>query len=58
MLMRPWLRGPICSLIFVEQDADVAADEGSDVQLTPVIPSILPDEIGLRDKTMLKLQEL
>lgn len=56
MLMRPWLQGPICSLIFVEQDADVAADEGSDVQLTPVIPSILPDEIGLRDKTMLKLQ--
>lgn len=26
MLMRPWLRGPICTLIFVEQDADVAAD--------------------------------
>ena len=45
-------------MIFAEQDADVAADEGSDVQLTPVLPSILPDEIGLRDKTMLKLQEL
>lgn len=57
-MMRLWLRGPICSLIFAEQDADVAADEGSDVQLTPVLPSILPDEIGLRDKTMLKLQEL
>lgn len=35
----------------MEQAADVAAERGLRVQLTPVIPLILPDEIGLRDKT-------
>lgn len=44
-------------MIFVEQDADAAADEGSDVQLTPVTPAALPDEVGLRHKTTQEPQE-
>lgn len=45
-------------LIFAEQDADMAADMAPMSSSLHSYPSILLDEISLRDETMLKLQEL